>query len=99
MAASPSPVVHIVSASTDGYVARDLLASPSMSKAITSAQRMELEALVRKCGLDAGTIPCQFRSQLTDVTDRAACTLTLRCRDWQDGGLATARDAPHAADG
>ena len=90
--------VLIASASTDGYAARDLLASPSMSNAVTSAQRMELEALVRKCGLDAGTIPRRFHSQLADMTDRAACTLTLRCRDWQDDELATAGNAPHAPD-
>jgi hypothetical protein len=89
----------IASATTDGYAARDLLASPSMSNAITSTQRLELEALVRTCGLDAGTIPRHLCSQLTDVTDRAVCTLTLLRRDWQDDELATARNAPHAPDG
>lgn len=74
----------IASGHADGYTARDLLASPSMSKAITSAQRLELEALVRLCGLSAGVIPCHLHSQLTDAADRAACALTRQCCGWSD---------------
>ena len=62
----------IASGNADGYAARDLLAIPSMSKAITSAQRLELEAFVRMCGLSAGAIPRHFHSQLTATSDRAA---------------------------
>jgi hypothetical protein len=72
----------IASGNADGYAARDLLVSPSMSKAITSAQRLELEALVRLCGLSAGVISCHLHSQLTDAADRAACALTRQRRDW-----------------
>ena len=62
----------IASGNADGYAARDLLTSPSMSKAITSAQCLELEAFVRMCGQSAGAIPRHFHSQLTATSDRAA---------------------------
>lgn len=74
------------SAGADGYAARDLLASPAMIKAITSTQDLELQALVRMCGLSAGAIPRHLRLQLSDASDRAACVLVHGQPDWSDEG-------------
>jgi len=74
----------IASGTTDGYAARDLLASPFMSEAITSPHHLELQALIRMCGLSAGSIPRHLRFQLTDASDRAACALVHGQRDWPD---------------
>ena len=66
----------ITSASTDGYAARDLLATVPVSSSLTCAQRSQLQVLISECGLDTGTIPRHLNDQLTTATDRAARTLT-----------------------
>jgi hypothetical protein len=106
--ADPGDPVHrsvlrdalIASGHADGYAARDLLASPSMSKTITSAQRLDLEALVRTCGLSAGVIPCHLRTQVTDAADRAAHALERQCRN-RPGyeRMAGQREMSHASGG
>jgi hypothetical protein len=66
----------IATASTDGYAARDVLASVPVSKYLTSAQRSQLQALISTCGLDSGTIPGRLHDQLTAAADHATGTLT-----------------------
>jgi hypothetical protein len=66
----------IAMASTDGYAARDVLASVPVSKCLTSAQRSQLQALISTCGLGTGMIPGRLHYQLTAAADDAAGTLT-----------------------
>jgi hypothetical protein len=66
----------ITTANTDGYAARDLLASVPVSRCLTRAQRSQLQALISTCGLGAGAIPGPLYDQLTTATDHAARILT-----------------------
>jgi hypothetical protein len=65
----------ITAGSADAYAARDLLASPQVSTALTGAQRSGLQDLVRACGLGAGTIPGHLYDQLTNTASRAEAAL------------------------
>jgi hypothetical protein len=67
----------ITLASTDGYAARDLLATVPVSGSLTCAQRSQLQALISACGLGTGTIPGHLNDQLTTATEHAARTLTV----------------------
>lgn len=61
----------ISAGSTDAHAARDLLASHQLSKFLTSDQRADLHALLRACGLGAGTIPGHLHDQLTRAARRS----------------------------
>jgi hypothetical protein len=66
----------ITSANTDGYAARDLLATVPVSSSLNRAQRSQLQALISTCGLGAGTIAGHLNDQLTTATEHATRTLT-----------------------
>ena len=77
-ASPPAPDLRtalITAAHADGYAARDLLASPLMSKSLTTAQGSRLRSLARACGLGAGTIPGHLNRDMTTAASRAASTL------------------------
>lgn len=60
----------------DAYVAKDLLGSRQVSSSLTSTQRSSLQALVRACGLGAGTIPGHLHYHLASAVGRAEVALT-----------------------
>jgi hypothetical protein len=66
----------ITNGMADAYAARDLLESHQMGKSLTSVLRSGLQALVRACGLRAGTIPCHLHDDLTSAVGRAESVLT-----------------------
>ena len=66
----------IAAGNADAYAARDLLASPRISNSLNSAQRSRLQALIRTCGLDAGTIIGHLHDELTSAVDRAEAALS-----------------------
>ncbi|MFI1191620.1 hypothetical protein [Streptomyces californicus] len=78
------PPLHaavLAMAHADGYAARDALTHPQLRGAMTAGQRRALTGLVRTAGLDAGTVPEPWRSDLMRAVTSAQDRLRLCLED------------------
>jgi len=65
----------IATAHADGYAARDILASTSAGEFLSKTERLALQELISRCGLDAATIPVRLRDQMMYAADLAVGAL------------------------
>lgn len=71
--ANSRPIIDSVLrfATTDGYAAREVVRHPHCEAAATADQIRHLAELVTHCGLNAGHIPADFRTELDEALDTA----------------------------
>jgi hypothetical protein len=69
-------VIHRVTATRDGYAARDLLAHDVVASLLTPSQAGDLKEVVEACALGSRTIPLPLRADITAALGASETVLT-----------------------